>query len=108
MSELGDLPFDPELIALILNAENCYREVDEMSSSIDGSSDTVLAEGVVTAIPPCCQFSGRIGNENREGLSALLELALSSEFRKFTFFVVALFIDGLCLSLGVGVLTVAV
>ena len=83
MSDLGGSSFDPDLWSLVSLAEENYQEIEEMASGIDSSSEEALAEGAATVLSPCCQFAGRVNSASLGGMSELLELALSEEFRKY-------------------------
>ena len=83
MSDLGGSSFDPDLWSLVSLAEENYQEIEEMASGIDSTSEEALAEGAATVLSPCCQFAGRVNSASLGGMSELLELALSEEFRKY-------------------------
>ena len=83
MFDLGGSSFDPDLWSLVSLAEENYQEIEEMASGIDSSSEEALAEGAATVLSPCCQFAGRVNSASLGGMSELLELALSEEFRKY-------------------------
>ena len=83
MSDLGGSSYDPDLWSLVSLAEENYQEIEEMASGIDSSSEEALAEGAATVLSPCCQFARRVNSASLGGMSELLELALSEEFRKY-------------------------
>ena len=58
-----------------------------MASSIESSSEEALATEAANLNPPCCQFAGRVTSSSLGGMSELLELALSEDFREYYFFV---------------------
>ena len=56
-----------------------------MASSIESSSEEALATEAANLNPPCCQFAGRVTSSSLGGMSELLELALSEDFREYYF-----------------------
>ena len=87
MSDLGGSSFDPDLWCLVSLAERSYQDIEEMASSIESSSEEALATEAANLNPPCCQFAGRVTSSSLGGMSELLELALSEDFREYYFFV---------------------
>ena len=84
MSDLGDSPFDLDVLSLIASVEQAWDSVKEMSSSIDAVSEAALSVEAERVESPCCSFAGRVTTANRQGLADLVDLALSVEFRKYT------------------------
>ena len=85
MSDLGGSSFDPDLWSLVSLAEQSYQDLEEMASGIESSSEEALAREAVNLNPPCCQFAGRVTSSSLGGMSELLELALSENFREYSF-----------------------
>ena len=85
MSDLGDSSFDPDLWSLVSLAEHSYQDFEEMASGIESSSEEALATEAANLDPPCCQFAGRVTSSSLGGMSELLELALSEDFREYSF-----------------------
>ena len=77
-------PSDEEISSMIQAAEGLLAEVSSLSRSSGGDDlatgvEDVIAEGDV---PVCCQFAGRLNATNVESAVTLMEIALSTEFRK--------------------------
>ena len=75
---------EEEVASLVVAAEGASAEM----SSLDQLSDEEDLEASVGALlegeaqSSCCQFAQRANSTNVEAATTLLELALSSEFRK--------------------------
>ena len=82
MSNLSGPSFDPDLWSLVSLAERSYQDIEEMASSIGSSSEEALATEAANLNPPCCLFAGRVTSSSLGGMSELLELALSEDFRE--------------------------
>ena len=85
MSDLGGSSFDPDLWSLVSLAERSYQDIEEMASSIGSLSEEALATEAANLNPPCCLFAGRVTSSSLGGMSELLELALSEDFREYSF-----------------------
>ena len=70
--------FDPKLVSIVVQAEQCFVDVEEMSSGTDTFRLDQLADDVV----PTCALSAIIPSPMRPGLGSLLEVSLSEEFSK--------------------------
>ena len=82
MSSVG--PSDEEISSMIQAAEGLLAEVSSLSRSSGGDDlaagvEDVIAEG---DIPVCCQFAQCLSATNVESALTLMEIALSTEFRK--------------------------
>ena len=71
---------DPELVSIVVQAEQCFVDVEEMSSGPDTFRLDQLADDVIPV--PSCALSAIIPSPMRPGLGNLLEVALSEEFSK--------------------------
>ena len=85
MSDLGGSSFDPDLWSLVSLAEQSYQDLEEMASGIESLSEEALATEAANLDLPCCQFAGRVTSSSLGGMSELLELALSENFREYFF-----------------------
>ena len=76
---------EEEVASLVVATEGALAEV----SSLDQLSDEVDLEASVGALLEreaqsiCCQFAQRVDSTNVEAATTLLEMTLSSEFRKY-------------------------
>ena len=78
-------PSEEEVASLVQAAEGVLSELSSLSRSSGGDdlaagAEDVLAEGAVSV---CCQFAERLNATNVESTVTLLEIALSTEFRKW-------------------------
>ena len=82
MSSVG--PSDEEYSSMIQAAEGLLAEVSSLSRSSGGDDLAAGAEDVIAEgdVPACCQFAGRLSATNVESAVTLMEIALSTEFRK--------------------------
>ena len=78
----GQLVVHLNLWSLVPLVERRSVEIEEMSSSIGANSEFALASEAARVDPPCCRFAFCVDSVNREGLDALLNLALSEVSRK--------------------------
>ena len=82
MSNVGEETTDPELVSIVLRAESCLSQIEEMSSGPNSSGLGQLAANVASA-PKCCELAARVSAAGSPGLECLLDVALSEEFSKF-------------------------
>ena len=84
----GHVQAEAEVAAVVLAADGAFTELEQFSYSSIGSElpaavDEVLWDENSAA---CCRFSRKVTDSNIEAANALLEIALSSEFRKYSSF----------------------
>ena len=74
---------EEEVASIVIAAEGVLAEMSNLEQLSDegfqASVDTLL-EGETPSV--CCQFAQRVNSSNVEAATTLLEIALSSEFRK--------------------------
>ena len=75
---------EEEVASIVIAAEGALAEMSNLEQLSDeegfqASVDTLL-EGETPSV--CCQFAQRVNSSNVEAATTLLEIALSSEFRK--------------------------
>ena len=77
-----------EIAAVVLAAEGALTELEQFNFSSMGSELPAAVDEVLrdedSAV--CCRFSRKVTDSNSEAANALLEIALSSEFRKYSSF----------------------
>ena len=74
---------EEEVASVVLAAEGALAEMSSLEHLSEGdlqASVGALLEGGSQSL--CCQFSQRVNATNVEAATTLLEIALSSEFRK--------------------------
>ena len=83
MSSVG--PSDEEISSIIQAAAGLLAEVLSLSRSSGGDDLAAGVEDVIAEedVPVCCQFAGRLNATNVESAVTLMEIALSTAFRKW-------------------------
>ena len=84
----GHAQAEAEVAAVVLAAEGALTELEQFSFSSMGSDLPAAVDEVLRdeSSAVCCRFSGKVTDSNSEAANTLLELALSSEFRKYSSF----------------------
>ena len=75
---------EEEVSSLVMVAEGAFAELSSLGQSSDeeelqASVDVLLEERTSSL---SCQFAGRVNSTNVDAVTALLEVAVSREFRK--------------------------
>ena len=75
---------EEEVASILIAAEGALAEMSNLEQLSDGegfqASVDAFLEGETQSL--CCQFARRVNSSNVEAATTLLEIALSSEFRK--------------------------
>ena len=75
--DVGDLASEEDIASTVCGSEGNAMLEEELDSS-----NELVAEGNDRSEAVCCRFSRRLKDADSESANALLEIALSAEFRK--------------------------